>query len=162
MACKCLSCGHIFESCERAEWEESRGEYWGTPCYEAVDGCPICGGDYEETKPCRLCGCECTYEETNDGVCFDCIDKYRYDDDMCARIGDSCTAFIELNGFLADMFSRAEIEEILLRELSNTKEALGKIDCSKFIDGDNDGFSDRLVEEVNKRDDEEARKNKAR
>lgn len=37
---KCLDCGKTFE--EVATWEESRGEFWGFPCYERMAGCPYC------------------------------------------------------------------------------------------------------------------------
>jgi hypothetical protein len=52
----CLECGHIFSEDDVATWEESRGEYWGTPCYEEVNGCPKCGGSYAKTYECSCCG----------------------------------------------------------------------------------------------------------
>lgn len=53
---RCLECGHLFEEGEQATWKEDRGEFWGSPCSESVSGCPICKGDYEEIKPCVICG----------------------------------------------------------------------------------------------------------
>ena len=47
MAYKCLSCGHVFEEGEQACWTESRGEYWGSPCYETMSGCPVCKEEYD-------------------------------------------------------------------------------------------------------------------
>ena len=52
----CLECGHIFDEDEVYTWKESRGEYWGTPCYEEMAGCPRCKGDYVETYKCDVCG----------------------------------------------------------------------------------------------------------
>lgn len=45
---RCLDCGRIFDEDEIAYWEEYRGEFWGSPAYETVSGCPSCYGDYEE------------------------------------------------------------------------------------------------------------------
>ena len=51
----CLDCKHIFSEDDIATWEESRGEYWGAPCYESVSGCPCCKGDCVETYRCSYC-----------------------------------------------------------------------------------------------------------
>lgn len=42
MLYKCADCGAIFDEDEIAEWKESRGEFWGMPCYEKMAGCPRC------------------------------------------------------------------------------------------------------------------------
>lgn len=52
----CLECGHIFDEEDIATWQEDRGEYGGTPCYEEMSGCPKCAGDYAETYKCNCCG----------------------------------------------------------------------------------------------------------
>lgn len=39
---KCLDCDAVFPEDEIATWEESRGEFWGMPCYEKMCGCPYC------------------------------------------------------------------------------------------------------------------------
>ena len=45
----CYNCGNEFE--ELISWEESRGEFWGVPCYETCYGCPAChSDDVEEVK----------------------------------------------------------------------------------------------------------------
>lgn len=56
----CLECGRIFE--EPKLIKESRGEFWGAPCYEEWPGCPFCycgnieeyfeEDDYEEDEEC--------------------------------------------------------------------------------------------------------------
>ena len=63
MMYRCNECGHLFEEGEQARWSESRGEFWGTPCSEEMSGCPLCKGDYEEIKPCKICG---SYEHDAD------------------------------------------------------------------------------------------------
>lgn len=45
---KCLECGFEFE--EPTTWRESRGEFWGAPCYESMRGCPRCKGEYDEVR----------------------------------------------------------------------------------------------------------------
>lgn len=68
---RCLECGNLFEEGEQARWSESRGEFWGAPCSEEMSGCPLCKGDYEEIKPCKICG---GYEnlESGEKYCENC------------------------------------------------------------------------------------------
>ena len=48
---KCEECGLIFEDDELASWDEDRGEFWGTRCFETVQGCPNCfSGDVVEYR----------------------------------------------------------------------------------------------------------------
>lgn len=44
--CKCEVPGDDLKAIE-----ESRGEFWGTPCYETVYVCPHCGSDDLEEVP---------------------------------------------------------------------------------------------------------------
>jgi hypothetical protein len=68
---RCIVCGHLFEEGEQATWREDRGEFWGSPCNENVSGCPLCKGDYEEIKPCKICG---SYKhEADKKYCVDCM-----------------------------------------------------------------------------------------
>lgn len=51
MKYNCNDCGLIFDENEIAMWKESRGEFWGQPCYETMQGCPSChSGDIEQIK----------------------------------------------------------------------------------------------------------------
>lgn len=76
----CLECGHIFDEDDIAVWQEGRGEYWGTPCYEEVSGCPRCKGDYVETYKCNCCDewIIGSYIKLNSGerICEDCYTTY--------------------------------------------------------------------------------------
>lgn len=75
MMFKCDDCGHLFEQGEEAIWEESRGEFWGQPCYETVSGCPKCKGDYSKIEPCKVCG---GYNhEAGECYCKDCKEKVK-------------------------------------------------------------------------------------
>ena len=87
---RCLECGHLFEEGEQAEWTEMHGFNYGNG--ERFSGCPICKGDYEEIKPCKICG---GYDnETNDGFCEEC------QKDIMKRF----------NQLIKDNFSEEEIE----------------------------------------------------
>lgn len=76
----CTECRHIFDDDDVAIWEESRGEYWGMPCYEEVSGCPRCKGDYVKTYRCSCCDewLEGPYIKTDNGkrYCSECFQDY--------------------------------------------------------------------------------------
>lgn len=145
----CLDCGNIFEDGEQVTRTERIGEYWGTPCSQSVCGCPVCGGEYEESIPCKICGSQHLEEELNDGVCDECIENYKYDIDMCYKIGSNDTENVELNCFLSAMFDKSEIEELLFEELAKSNKH-NAIDCNIFINSDRSWFAERLLEELEK------------
>lgn len=147
MAYKCIECGNIFEEGEQARWSEDRGEFWGMSCSEEMSGCPKCRGEYMKTAPCEICGLETINDELNSGVCDKCLQRYAYDAEMCYRIGKRDTEKVEINCFLASIFSPKEIDEILYREMKIIdKYAL--VNGNSFIDGNCDWFCEQLVEEV--------------
>ena len=87
---RCCECGHLFEEGEQAEWVEMHGFNYGNG--ERFSGCPICKGDYEEIKPCKICG---GYDsENDDGFCEEC------QKDIMKRF----------NQLIQDNFSEEEIE----------------------------------------------------
>lgn len=153
---KCVECGHVFSEYELNTWEESRGEHFGIPCYEKMSGCPICEGDYEDAVECDVCGENHLASELTGGVCEDCIKKYQHDVDMHFKIGANDTDSIDLNCFLASVFTKEDIELILLNALKLRKEYAKKqveSDCERFIEYDREWFAERLAEEVKKNED---------
>lgn len=149
MAYICLDCGHIFEDGEQACWSEDRGEFWGVLCSEEVSGCPLCHGSYEKSEPCRICGSEHLPEKLNGGVCEECIDKYRYDAETLYNVGKNDTEKVDINSFLATIFTAKEIDDILHREMQViAKYAL--ISGNDFIDSDPEWFGEMLEKEVKK------------
>ena len=76
----CLNCRHIFDEDEVALWKESRGEYWGAPCYEEMNGCPCCKSAYVEAHKCNCCNewIIGNYIKTENGqrICENCYTKY--------------------------------------------------------------------------------------
>ena len=144
---KCLDCGHIFEKGEEDRWEEPRGEFWGQPVTETVTGCPCCGGVYEETQPCSVCHSEQLKNDLYGGICKECLSKYENDLDICLKLGEVSKEDIEINSLLVTMFTQAEIEEILIRELKEA-EKTAPVDCSSFVYDDLDWFGETLRKEV--------------
>lgn len=149
MAYKCLNCGHIFEEGEQKEFRDFLGEYCGRPVYETTSGCPHCGGSYEKTVPCEICGSEHLDEELCGGVCEECFDEHKNDFEVCKKFADDdCdTEFIEINAFLASVFDAADIEQILMDFLRNK---MPDVDCRNFINNDKSWFGEKLVKEVSK------------
>lgn len=146
MAYKCLACGHIFEDGEQARWEEYHP--YGMGCAsEKFSGCPICKGDYEKTKQCKICGGEFLEDELLGGcVCEECIEEYSKDFDTCYQISANEKEGIKINALLVSLLDVDEIETILYHYLKTKTD----IDCSKFINEDKDWFADKLAEEVSK------------
>lgn len=150
---KCVECGHVFSEYELNTWEESRGEHFGIPCYEKMSGCPICEGDYEDAVECDICGENHPASELTSGVCEDCIKTYQHDVDMHFKIGANDTDSVELNCFLASVFTKEDIELILLNALKSRKGYAKKqveSDCERFIEYNREWFAERLAEEVKK------------
>ena len=151
MSFKCVSCGHIFEDGEQAEWEEKHG--LDTPPYENFSGCPLCRGEYEETVKCKCCGADFLEEELTSGFCDDCVgelkEQYRYNPQKCYELSKDETAKVEINYFLSCMFTEKQIEEILLFNVRRAS-ALMPIDCSAFLEADRSWLEDKIIEEVKK------------
>ena len=147
MTYKCIECGHIFEDGEQKQWQENLGEFWGAPAHAIMTGCPHCGGDYEETRPCIICGGENFRDDLNSGICVECLSGYKYDTDTCLKIGEINREEIELNSFLLSIFSRDTIEETMTRVLIELKK-LKPVDCSDFIFADAEWFGDTLRKEI--------------
>lgn len=150
---KCVECGHVFSEYELNTWEESRGEHFGIPCYEKMSGCPICGGYYEDAVECDICGENHLASELTGGVCEDCIKTYQHDVDMHFKVGANDTDSVELNCFLASVFTKEDIELILLNEIKSRKGYAKKqveSDCERFIEYNREWFAAWLAEEVKK------------
>ena len=140
MAYKCLYCGHIFEEGEEAIWSEAHGEKWS--------GCPICRSGFEETKKCSICEGVFLEDELKGGcVCEDCLQEMSKDLSVCYEIGKQDRQETKINGMLLSILSVEEIEQILYNFIKENKKG---INCSAYIEQDEDWFADKLSEEVSK------------
>ena len=144
---KCLTCGHLFDYGEEKVTKEYRGECFGFPTYEDVTSCPICGGNFEKTKKCKICGSEHLEEELKGCVCEECINNYRNNFDICYKISIGETTEIKINSLIASIMDELDIEAVLLNYI---KKGIDSVDCSPFIDYDINWFGEKLVEEVKK------------
>jgi hypothetical protein len=148
MAYRCLECGHIFEEGEQATWREYMGECHGSPAYDEFCGCPLCKGEFEETKQCKICGGEFLEEDLNgDCVCDGCLEQHKKDLKTCYNIAKTAPKEeIKINALLASVLNVEEIETILYHYLKIKND----VDCYKFIEQDKDWFAEKLAEEVSK------------
>ena len=119
---KCKECGKVYESLEDAREERESIEYGDKTYYETNCYCH-CGGELEEVYKCKICG-----EITESEICEKCLTL-----EKCFEVGEEHRQCLELNGFVANMFTTSEIEEILMRELKEAQE-LGITNKYDFID----------------------------
>lgn len=140
---KCSDCGKVFENDEAVEITETHG--METPPYEKFYVCPNCRGNVEKAKKCRICG-EYDYEEDMlDDVCTACIDKYAKDVDVCYKLGEKCRTPLYINGLTATVYSRDEIDKILLEHLKHSQK-----DISDFAKCDLYWFATYLPDDEEK------------
>ena len=147
MPFKCKDCGHVFEAGQEHSWVERIGSYWGVPCFQTSSDCPVCGGDYDESAECEICGEQAFYNDIIAGVCTCCINKCRKDFEMCLRISEDDTVPVEINTLLYTLFEAKEIEDILKEHI---RKKWKEVDCSEYIYNDISWFAERLLEEVKK------------
>jgi hypothetical protein len=95
-----------------------------------------------DCKPCQVCEERFNEDELEYGVCAECFEEKRFDVEFCYGISKAETESIEINSFVAAMFSADEIEAILMREIRSAE----KVDCSPFIEGDKMWFAEALKE----------------
>ena len=152
---KC-ECGHIFEGGEFVVKSEYMGECWGAPAYQDFQYCPSCGDDcYEQASRCKKCGAVFLDDEMTDGYCDGCVadmvSNYKYNIAKCYSLSREYAGKeeVEIDCFLASMFSPELINEVLYRELVQIS-AIAPVDCTPFIEADEYWFKDRVVEEVKK------------
>lgn len=100
---------------------------------------------------CRICGNDYLENQLESGICEECeqdyINQYRYDFRECYELAKGTDDEINLNCFLASMFSKQEIETILFRELIAANK-ISPVDCLPFIQSDKEWFFDRVLEGV--------------
>jgi predicted Zn-ribbon and HTH transcriptional regulator len=102
----CRECGYVFEEEEASNWVEEHGE---ENC-----GCPRCKGEFEEAARCKICG-EWFLDNGIDEVCEECKEQnLTYSNAL--KVGDKEKQTVEINGFMASVYSISEINDILQRD----------------------------------------------
>lgn len=121
--------------CNEAFYEPHKGkEYMGVypqGGYVEYSECPNCGSeDIDDALLCPNCGEFCG-EIFGDGkkktLCDACIQKLATEENLFAY-GYEDKQSVEINGYLAGMLSKDEIERILQKELTSRKDYVLKID----------------------------------
>ena len=119
---KCSDCGRVLDDDELVTRKDYVSDYAGGT-YEYRETCP-CGGDVEEVYACE--GCDDCYEEDelHEGFCENCLVQ-------CATLDNAIESgagekdAVHINGFLTYLFSREQIEDILIKEI-HAREAAGE------------------------------------
>jgi hypothetical protein len=134
----CEDCGKLVEEepCE-VEHCSLSDEF---PDYTVPQKTPIecsCGGEFVEAVQCKNCG----EYFANDyiSICQSCRDDYR-NLDTVLEIGSDWENKISLNGFLMTVFTKEDIELILLDTLKNFGEDKVKEAVDKYCEDDIDYF----------------------
>lgn len=137
---RCDECGFDFED------PSFLREYHGTDDYEEIGVCPYCkGGCFEPLYECKVCGCLCTEDELNAGICDFCLYEYDNDIETCYAISKGFDETVGINSFLASIFNEDEINEILMSYARLTKK-IEPISCREFIENDKEWFAERIKE----------------
>jgi predicted Zn-ribbon and HTH transcriptional regulator len=121
----CRECGYVFEEEEASNWVEEHGE---ENC-----GCPRCKGEFEEAARCKICG-EWFLDNGIDEVCEECKEQnLTYSNAL--KVGDKEKQTVEINGFLASVYSISEINDIIQRSYETRLSAIYGL--SSFINKTN-------------------------
>ena len=118
----CNRCGNLCEDDELPTYEEDfgfeTGVGWKAMKQTFVDTCS-CGGDFVEARECALCG---EYFDKEEGwrVCKHCLEEGATYENALA-VGEENKDSVKINGFLANVFTESQIEEILQRELDQAR-----------------------------------------
>lgn len=106
----CEECGHNEGTVYTHKETYPCGDGFAVDKYTTFE-CDKCGGNMVEGRPCPICGE--TYIAKNSDLCEDCFED-SCTLENCLEMGLDATEEYELNGFLASIFSKNKIEEILL------------------------------------------------
>ena len=153
MTFRCLDCGHIFDESEIKSYFQNHAGFGDAPALEQLYCCPVCDGDFEELAKCEVCGEDFSKDELSYyGVCECCKEdiksKYKYRPDLCYKIVENEKSAVQINKFLAEMFTQEEIEQVLFKELVCS--SYSPVNCESFINADDDWFVEKIVKGVGK------------
>lgn len=136
----CERCGHVLEG------KETQLSYDGTLV------CRLCGGDVVNAYRCEICE-ELVHQDNIYGydhrVCFECIEKIRYNVDLMKKVGDcSYKTELSLNSYLCRFFSDDEINDLMLEALKE-RSKIKPVDGIDYLHYHFDDAADVLFESEN-------------
>lgn len=101
-----------------------------------------CGGYLEDAMKCEICG-EIFIPDDYNCICDECLEKNASVDTVFELYGD-LNETIEINDFLANVFSKDEIEEILLKELRTMGHSATKL-AENYLMADKYSYAECLA-----------------
>lgn len=145
----CLNCGEVFDENNIGNTTENRGYYGDEKCSAKISCCPICAGEYEEAAQCKICGEYHPKDDLTGGVCEECLDDYRRDFDVCYKISVDAreTQKVNINRLIYHLLGVEEINNTLAEYIRTN---MNGVDCSEYIEEDEEWFCEKLAKEVNK------------
>lgn len=155
MMLKCNSCERVFDFEDAKTERHYIADYGDERVYQEETMCPYCKGDFSEVFQCEICGDYFYEDEMKYDVCDHCIDSKKYDIDFCYKISLSEDESVDINCFLANMFTPYEINTILWNNLKEKQKSFKilqsemikqRLDCTAFIDLDRQWFAEKMVE----------------
>ena len=144
MKWKCENCGEILSQ-QDVNKDYTDGGYRGEPHYT----CPHCGSDeLNEAYQCEICGewfgCDEINGSVGQMVCDECMEKKATADNV-VDFGFGGGVDVELNEFLATVFSAGEINDLLIEAFRNMPEKDQREKISDYIDDNKTGFAEFLT-----------------
>lgn len=145
----CDNCGELCDEDDLPTYTEDYGYDTGVgyrSCPQTFTDCDCsCGGTFVDAKRCEICDEWCNPDDLHGGVCDSCLDD-SVDVDYALLIGDENKEKIEINGFLSQIFSETEIENLLKNRLNENKSFYRK-ETENYCLDDKDYFGEMLTNE---------------
>ena len=136
---KCEKCGEIFANDEVAK-DYCDGGYRGEP----HESCPYCGcDDLIDVEQCSICGkwVERSYGCMGHEVCEDCL-LDNMDVRTVCDFGEQHPEDVEISGLFASVYSKEEINDILLADFMKLPEQKQMEFCKNFAEDDRNQFAE--------------------
>lgn len=145
--CKCSRCGTVVRECELETHSQRIGYYGDQPISESLyDYECSCGGGFEYATQCGVCGEYFVDDFFCLSACEDCIDKELSNVGNLLEQGEESKTLVEINGFLASVFSEEQINEILLNVFEGADKIKQRELAREFYESDRTAFADFMCE----------------
>ena len=133
----CKDCGKLYED------EEAEDVYATTRYYNlvAIDSC-ACGGELVRAKRCQRC--DEFMPEDSFSLCDSCVEEYETLENAL-EIGTDYEEKVSLNGFFTSVFTKEEIESILLETFKAKDEKIKKNAIKQYCEDDYSYFMGLLI-----------------
>lgn len=138
----CLHCGHAFEQPEAKHYDLACGTW--------DEYCPNCGSeDIEEAERCEVCGELFVDDDMIGHVCRECFDK-GITQQNAFRYGETDINDVEINGFLAWVYEKDQINRILKEHFMQESETWKRRMVKEYCENSELEFAEFLESEEDK------------